>query len=88
MTEEKELVFIEPKDIPKFRGVAGKKWAKIFDKIPKGKVLGMTTEIYGHTPNIRAQVKVYNKAKGDVLTATQRTNSETKEVTIYVQRVK
>ena len=89
MTEENELVFIEPEDVPRLlRGATGKKWLETFDKIPKGKVLVMTTEDYGSAPNVRGQVKEYNKTKGDVLTVTQRTNKETEEVTVYVQRVK
>lgn len=89
MTEENKLVFIEPEDVPRLiRGATGKKWLETFDKIPKGKVLAMTTEDYGSAPNIRGQVKGYNKIKGNVLTATQRTNKETEEVTVYVQRVK
>ena len=89
MTEENKLVFIEPEDVPKLlRGATSKKWSEIFDKIPKNKVLAMTKEDYGSAPNIRGQVNKYNEINGDVLTATQRTNAETNEVTVYVQRVK
>jgi len=91
MTEENELVFLEPKDVPRlFRGNQGRKWSELFDKIPKGRVLEMKTgkDYYGSAPNIRVQVKLYNKtAKKEVLKATQRTNQETEEVTVYVERV-
>lgn len=89
MSEEKELVFIEPNDVPRLlRGATSRKWSEIFNKIPKNKVLVMAKEDYGSAPNIRGQVKKYNEINDNALTATQRTDSETEEVTVYVQRVK
>jgi len=91
MTEENELVFLDPNEVPRLiRGGQGRDWKALFDKIPKGKVLEMKTgkDNYGSAPNIRNQVKFYNKdAKKEVLTSTQRTASETDEVTVYVQRI-
>ena len=91
MKEENELVFLNPEDVPRLiRGGQGRDWEALFDKIPKGRVLEMKTgkDNYGSAPNIRSQVKFYNKdAKKEVLTSTQRTASETDEVTVYVQRV-
>ena len=91
MKEENELVFLDPEDVPRLiRGGQGRDWKALFDKIPKDKVLEMKTgkDNYGSAPNIRSQVKFYNKdAKKEVLTSTQRTASETDEVTVYVQRV-
>lgn len=91
MTEENELVFLEPKDIPRLlRGGVGRNWKELFDKIPKGKVLLMKTgkDHYGSDANIRGQVKNYNEDAGkEVLKMTQRTNPETEELTVYVQRI-
>lgn len=88
MSEEKELVFVNPKDVPRLlRGSARRDWEELFNKIPKDKVLVMD-ESYGSAPNIRGQVKIYNKTKGDVLEVTQRTDKKTEKVTVYVQRVK
>lgn len=89
MSEKKELVFINPDEVPKLlRGSGGRKWKELFDKIPKNKVLAMD-ESYGSAPNIRTQVKAYNKEQEDhELKVTQRTNKETDKVTVYVQRVK
>lgn len=90
MGEEKQLVFIKPDEVPRlFRGSAGRDWEKLYDKIPKGEVLVMDVEIYGSAPNIRTQVKIYNKThKNAELKVTQRTDKETEKVTVYVQRVK
>jgi len=88
MSEEKELVFIKPNEVPRLlRGSVGRDWEELFDKIPKGQVLVMN-ESYGSAPNIRGQVKIYNKTKGDVLKVTQRTDKKTEIVTVYVERVK
>lgn len=89
MNEDKQLVFLEPSDIPRLlRGKSSRNWTELFDKIPKGKVLAMDNETYGSAPNIRAQVKTYNVEKKDkVLTVTQRTNTETEEVLVYVTRI-
>jgi len=88
MNEEKELVFIKPNEVPRLlRGAIGRDWGSLFDKIPKEKVL-VIDETYGSAPNIRGQVKTYNKTKGDVLKVTQRTDKKTEKVTVYVQRVK
>lgn len=90
MSEEKELVFIKPEDVPRLlRGSVGRDWIKLFDQIPKGEVAVLNTETYGSAPNIRGQVKLYNQDKKDeVLKVTQRTNKETEGITVYVQRVK
>jgi len=89
MSEEKELVFIKPEDVPRLlRGSAGRNWEELFEQIPKGEVLVMD-ETYGSAPNIRGQVKLYNKdKKAEVLTVTQRTDKKTEKVTVYVERVK
>ena len=90
MSEEKELVFIKPEDIPRLlRGSTGRNWSALFDQIPKGQVLVMNVKNYGSAPNIRNQVKLYNKDKKDeVLRVTQRTDKKTEEITVYVERVK
>lgn len=90
MTEENELVFLKPEDIPRLmRGQSGRNWEELFDKIPKGQVLPMNTKTYGSVPNIRSQVKIYNETHKDkTLEATQRTDKETEEITVYVTRVK
>lgn len=89
MTEQEELVFLEPSEIPKSnRGGVGRDWSGLFDQIPKGKVLVMTEDKYGSSANIRAQVSNYNKtAKKKVLNATQRTDAKTEKTTVYVTRV-
>lgn len=89
MSEEKELVFLEPEDIPRLmRGTMGRNWNKLFDKIPEGKVLALDIETYGSAPNIRNQVNNYNRdAKEKVLKTTQRTDKETEKVTVYVMRL-
>jgi len=89
MSEENELVFLEPEDIPRLmRGATGRNWKKLFDKIPEGKMLPMDTETYGSAANIRGQVKNYNgDAKEKVLKVTQRTDKETEKVTVYVTRL-
>lgn len=89
MSEENELVFLEPEDVPRLmRGAIGRNWNKLFDKIPEGKVLAMDTETYGSAPNIRIQVKNYNgDAKEKVLKVTQRTDQETEKVIVYVMRL-
>jgi len=89
MSEENELVFLEPEDIPRLmRGATGRNWKKLFDKIPEGKMLLMDTETYGSAANIRGQVKNYNgDAKEKVLKVTQRTDKETEKVTVYVTRL-
>lgn len=86
MEKTEKLVFLSPEDVPRLtRGKQGRNWKELFDKIPKGKVLAMNTEIYGSAPNIRVQVNLYNKdAKEKVLTVTQRTENE--NVIVYVQR--
>lgn len=89
MSEEKELVFIEPDEVPRLlRGSKGRNWEALFNRIPKDKVLTMDTENYGSAPNIRMQVKIYNKTHKDALEVTQRTDKETEKVTVYVHRVK
>jgi len=89
MSEENELVFLEPEDIPNFRrGMKSSILPKIFDKIPNGKVLAMDTETYGSAPNIRLQAKNYNKSKRkEVLKVSQRTDKKTEKVTVYVTRL-
>jgi len=89
MSEENELVFLEPEDVPRLmRGAIGRNWNKLFDKIPEGKVLIMDTETYGSAPNIRVQVKNYNgDAKEKVLKVSQRTDKKTEKVTVYVTRL-
>jgi len=89
MTEENELVFLEPEDIPRLlRVTTGRDWSGLFDKIPEKKVLFMDTETYGSAPNIRIQVKHYNEnAKKKVLKVTQRTDKETEKATVYVMRL-
>lgn len=89
MSEENELVFLEPEDIPRLmRGALGRNWDKLFDKIPENKVLAMDTETYGSAPNIRMKAKQYNEdAKKEVLKMTQRTDKETKKVVVYVMRL-
>ena len=89
MSEENELVFLEPEDIPRLmRGALGRNWDKLFDKIPENKVLAMDTETYGSAPNIRMKAKQYNEdAKKEVLKMTQRTDKETEKVVVYVMRV-
>ena len=82
MTEEK-LIFIEPEEIPKTKGNIGRKWSELFNKIPINKTLEMDTEIYGSSPNIRTQVKNYNK-DGNNLEVTQRTINE--KTVVYVTR--
>lgn len=87
LSEEEELVFIEPKKIPKtFRGKLGRNWNKLFDKIPKNRTLVMSEDIYGSSANIRGQVKSYNEVNDNVLEVTQRTDKETEETTVYVTR--
>lgn len=87
MTEEKELTFLEPEEIPRLmRGQNGRNWKELFDQIPIGKVLAMDTEVYGSAPNIRAQVKLYN-GKTKTLKVTQRTDKETEKTVVYVQRI-
>lgn len=90
MSEEKELVFIKPEDVPRLlRGSKGRDWIELFNKIPKDEVLVMDTETYGSAPNIRAQVKNYNETqKNTELNVTQRTDMKTEKVTVYVTRVK
>lgn len=90
MKEKEELVFIEPKDVPRlFRGSKGRNWESLFDRIPKGQVLVLDTETYGSAPNIRSQVKIYNETQKDAeLNVTQRTDMKTDKVIVYVQRVK
>lgn len=93
MSEEKELVFIKPEDVPKVlrftHGRIGRDWNAIFSKIPKGKVLVMDTETYGSAPHIRNKAKEYSERTENIeLESTQRTNKDTENVTIYVQRVK
>lgn len=89
MSEEKKLVFIKPDEVPRmFRGSAGRNWEELFKQIPKGEVLVMD-ETFGSAPNIRGQVKIYNKTHKDAeLEVTQRTDKKTEKVTVYVQRVK
>lgn len=81
MVEVKELVFLEPEELPqKHRG--GTNWIEIFNAIPSGKMLVMDEKTFGSAPNIRQQVAKYNKANGKVLTATQRTVEE--KTLVYV----
>ena len=89
MSEEKELVFIKPDEVPRLlRGSAGRDWEELFERIPKGEV-AVLDETYGSAPNIRLQVKIYNETYKDAeLKVTQRTNKKTEKVTVYVQRVK
>lgn len=93
MPEGKELVFLEPSEIPRLtKGAFGRDWFAIFDKIPKGKALKMTEKDYGSCENVRSQVIKYNKAKATKevpkqLKATQRTDKGTEEKTIYVVRI-
>ena len=89
MSEEKELVFIKPDEVPRLlRGSAGRDWEELFERIPKGEV-AVLDETYGSAPNIRSQVKIYNETYKDAeLKVTQRTNKKTEKVTVYVQRVK
>lgn len=83
-----ELKFLNPNEIPELtKGKSGRDWSEIFDQIPKGKVLAMAEKDYGSSTNIRAQTKIYNEKNGEVLKARQRTNKETDETTVYVQRV-
>ena len=88
MSEEKELVFIKPDEVPRLlRGSAGRDWEELFERIPKGEV-AVLDDIYGSAPNIRTQVKIYNKTHKDTeLKVTQRTNKKTEKITVYVQRV-
>lgn len=89
MSEEKELVFIKPDEVPRLlRGSAGRDWEELFERIPKGEV-AVLDDTYGSAPNIRTQVKIYNKTHKDTeLKVTQRTNKKTEKITVYVQRVK
>lgn len=88
MNEEKEIVFLNPDEIPQLTRNAGRNWSDLFDQIPNGKVLAMTEKKYGSAPNIRAQVAKYNKVKKNgKLKANGRTDKKTETVTIYVQRL-
>lgn len=90
MSEEKELVFIKPKDVPRLlRGSAGRDWDSLFKQIPRGEVL-VLNESYGSAPNIRAQVKIYNGIhKNEELKVTQRTPVKIgAKPVVYIERVK
>lgn len=89
MTEEKELVFLNPEDIPRLtKGASKRNWTELFDKIPVGKMLLMDSETYGSPANIRTQVKAYNEEKKATLKVTQRTDKKTETVNVYVINVK
>lgn len=83
--KEDKLVFLDsPKFIPKTKGAVGRDWTELFNKIPEGKVLVLDSETYGSSPNIRKQVKDYNKDNNNALKVTQRTVEE--KIIVYITR--
>lgn len=86
--EKMEFNYVKPEDIPKAnRGGKGKDWNAIFNAIPVGSVLVMNKAQFGSSENVKAQVRKYIEENGEVLKATQRTNKETEETIVYVQRL-